>query len=151
MVLSFVFQLLAIPYHQSPIASAVAAPDPAQIAADLKAMFGDAAALCVQTDDKGAPAAPAGDCGDYCPLCQFAAQAAALIAPDAPTLHLPISVGSETIGIAPAPGAVPAPATAQKPRSRSAPPRRRRIPSRARPRRRGFVFSDWRLSNQCHP
>ena len=120
MALSFVFQLLAIPYHQALIASAMAAPDPAAIEAELKATFGDAAALCVQTDDKGAPAAPAGDCGDHCPLCQFAAQAAALISPDTPALHAPISVGSETIGIAPTPGAVAVPATAQN-RARAPP------------------------------
>ena len=118
--LSFVFQILAIPYHQALVASAMAAPDAAQIAAELKATFGDAAALCVQTDDEGAPAAPAGDCGDHCPLCQFAAQATALIAPDAPALHAPISVGSETIGIAPTAGAVPVWSTAQN-RARAPP------------------------------
>ncbi len=86
--LALLFQLAVIPYHQAlsaPIA-APAAVDVAAVAAELHATFGDAAALCVETDGKGAPLAPAGDCDDHCPLCHFAAQAAALVAPDLPPL-----------------------------------------------------------------
>jgi hypothetical protein len=84
--LSLLVQLVAIPYHQALAAPLFAESDTARIAADLKATFGDAAALCVQVDDKGTPLAPAGDCGDQCPLCRFAAHAATLGAPDAPAL-----------------------------------------------------------------
>jgi hypothetical protein len=111
--LSLLVQLFAIPYHQALSAPLVASPDAAAISAELKATFGDVAALCVQSDDKGAPRSQGGCCGDQCPFCRFAAQAAALVAPDAPALHEPISVDCETIGIAPAPGAIPAPPTSR--------------------------------------
>jgi hypothetical protein len=115
--LALLFQLVAVPYHQArsaPLApSALALPDVAAIAADLKATFGDAAALCVQTDDKGGPLAPAGDCDDHCPLCQFAAQAAALAAPDLPALPERIDAACRTLGAAPETGAVPACRTSQ--------------------------------------
>ncbi len=117
--LSLIIELFAVPYHQA-LSAPVASPDTAAIAAELKATFGDAAALCVQADDKGAPHSPAGCCDDQCPFCRFAAQAAALIAPDAPALHEPIGVGCETIGIAPIPGAVPAPPTSRN-RARAPP------------------------------
>ncbi|HKN26369.1 MAG TPA: hypothetical protein VJY34_00170 [Roseiarcus sp.] len=117
--LSLVLQLFAIPYHQALSAPLVASPDTAAISAELKATFGDAAALCVQSDDKGAPRAPGGCCDDQCPFCRFAAQAA-LIAPDPPALHEPISLGCATIGIAPEPGAVPAPHTSRN-RARAPP------------------------------
>jgi hypothetical protein len=109
--LSLIVQLFAVPYHQALSAPLVAEPDMAAIAAELKATFGDAASLCVQADDKGTPRAPGDGCDDHCPFCRFAAQAAALIAPDAPALHAPIRAGCETIGVAPLPGAVPAPPT----------------------------------------
>jgi hypothetical protein len=120
MALSLVFQLFAVPYHQALSAPLVASPDTAAISAELKATFGDAATLCVQADDKGAPQAPFGCCDDHCPFCRFAAQAAALIAPVAPALQAPISVGCETIGIACTAGAVPAQATPQN-RARAPP------------------------------
>ena len=49
------------------------------IAAELKALFGDAAQLCVQVDDNKAPVQhrPFGHCCDQCPLCRFAAHAVA--------------------------------------------------------------------------
>jgi hypothetical protein len=106
--LSLLVQLFAVPYHQALSAPLAALPDTAAISAELKSTFGDAASLCIQADDKGAPHAPGGCCDDHCPFCRFAAQAATLIAPDAPALHAPIRAGCETIGIAPAPGAVPA-------------------------------------------
>lgn len=105
--LSLVFQLVAIPYHQALLASGIAAPDESAIAAELRATFGESASLCVQRDDKGAPASPAGDCDDHCPLCQFAAQATALIAPDAPALPIRLEASCRTLGVAPETGAVP--------------------------------------------
>ena len=36
----------------------------------LKATFGDAAAFCVQVDDKRAPLHPSGHCDDQCPPCR---------------------------------------------------------------------------------
>ena len=120
MALSFLFQLVAVPYHQALVASAAAAPDAAEVAAELKATFGDAAALCVQSEDHGGPGAPAGDCDDHCPLCQFAAQAAALIAPIAPALPIPLGSTFLTIGSAPEIGAIPLPPTKQS-RARAPP------------------------------
>ena len=111
--LSLIVQLFAVPYHQGLSAPAVAPPDTAAIAAQLRATFGDVAALCVQADDKGAPLSPAGRCDDQCPFCRSAAQATALIAPDAPGLPGAIGVGCESIGAAPEPGAVPAPPTSR--------------------------------------
>ena len=98
----------------------MAAPDAAAIAAELKATFGDAASLCAQSDDDGAPVSPAGDCDDHCPLCQFAAQAAALIAPDAPALPVRLDTAFRTLGAAPETGALPVSPDETKPRPRSA-------------------------------
>lgn len=107
--LALLFQLLTIPYHQARSApiGPQAAFDVASVAAALKATFGDAAALCVQSDGKGGKGAPAGDCDDHCPLCQFAAQAAALIAPALPTLPARFDLAVRTLGVAPEAGAVP--------------------------------------------
>jgi hypothetical protein len=107
--LALLFQFVAIPYHQArsaPIAPQ-AASDVASVAAALKATFGDAAALCVQSDGRGGPDAPAGDCDDHCPLCQFAAEAAALIAPDLPALPARFDLDVRTLGAAPEASAVP--------------------------------------------
>jgi hypothetical protein len=107
--LALLFQLVAVPHHQAlsvPIAPSAAA-DVAAVAAELKATFGDAAALCVQFDGKGSPDAPAGDCDDHCPLCRFAAQAAVLLAPDLPVLPRRFDLAG-TLGAAPEAGAVPA-------------------------------------------
>lgn len=70
--------MLAIPAHApAPLSSSQ------QIAAELKAAFGEAAVLCVQDDDdNSAPATPAPHVHDHCPLCQFHAQASGLHAPD---------------------------------------------------------------------
>ena len=107
--LALVFQLLVLPYHQA-LSTPVAGPaavDVASIGAELKATFGEAASLCIQADDKGAPIAPAGDCADRCPLCQFAAQAVALVAPDLPVLPERLDAACRTLGVAPATSAVP--------------------------------------------
>jgi hypothetical protein len=96
--LSLFAQLFAAPYHQALSAPAFSVGD-AAIAADLKAVFGDAADLCAQVDDQGRPAplAPAGHCDDQCPLCRFAAQAAAFIPPDVGQLPEPLSADSHAI------------------------------------------------------
>ncbi len=122
--LSLIIRLVALPYHQALSAPAFASPGTAAIA-ELKATFGDAAALCVQVDakqadGKSAPAAPAGCCDDQCPFCRFSAQAAALIAPDAPALPQRLDGASRALGTAPEPGAVPALPTSQN-RARAPP------------------------------
>ena len=82
-------------------------PTRPEFAADLKATFGDAVEFCVHSDDKGAPHAPAGHCDDQCPLCRFAAQAATLVAPDAPALPERLDAACQTLGAASEPGVVP--------------------------------------------
>jgi hypothetical protein len=104
--LSLILQLFAVPYHQA-LSAPVVSPDTAAVSAELKATFGDAAALCVQADDKGAPHSPGGCCDDQCPFCRFAAQAAALIAPDAPALPRLLRPTRRTLGAAREPVAVP--------------------------------------------
>ena len=86
LALSLAVQLLVIPYHQALGALAAPQPDNVQVAAELKALFGDAAAFCVNIDDKGAPGAPSGHCDDECPFCRFAAEAGTLAVPDSPAL-----------------------------------------------------------------
>ena len=111
--LALLVQIIVFPYHQAQSAprGASAGLDVTAVAAELRATFGDDAALCVQTDDKGAPAAPAGDCDSHCPLCRFAAEAATLVAPDLPALpvrldetciRLGFDPGAETIRRSPA-------------------------------------------------
>jgi hypothetical protein len=86
LMLSLSLQVLFLPYHQALGALAAPPSDNARIASELKGLFGDAAALCVQVDDKGAPTAPAGQCNDHCPFCRFAAEAGTLVVPDSPAL-----------------------------------------------------------------
>ncbi len=87
-------QLLALPYHHPQGRS-----DHAEVAAFLKATFGDAAVLCV--DDDAHPAAPEhrhdhsdGDC----PLCQFGAQTVLFAAP-APMLPERIDVAAAPLPV----------------------------------------------------
>ena len=86
--LSLVVQLFAAATPPAFAAPAFAGADDAAIAAELKALFGDTAQLCVQVNDDTAPAKhnPPGHCCDQCPLCRFAAQAVAFVAPDLPAL-----------------------------------------------------------------
>jgi hypothetical protein len=86
--LSLIVQLFAAATPPAMAAPAFAGADDAAIAAELKALFGDAAQLCVQINDDKAPArhAPSGHCCDQCPLCRFAAQAVAFVSPDLPVL-----------------------------------------------------------------
>jgi hypothetical protein len=84
--LSLIVQLFAAATPPAFAAPAFAGADDAAVAAELKALFGDAAQLCVQVGDDKAPIQhnPAGHCCDQCPLCRFAAQALAFVAPDLP-------------------------------------------------------------------
>jgi hypothetical protein len=107
-VLSLIIQLFAVPYHQALAAPGLVESETARIAAELKATFGDAAALCVETDSKGAPPSPAGHCDDQCPLCRSGAQAAALIAPELPALPVRLDAACRVLGATPERGAVPA-------------------------------------------
>ena len=86
--LSLVVQLFAAATPPAMAAPAFAGADDAAIAAELKALFGDAAQLCVQVNDDKVPArhVPSGHCCDQCPLCRFAAQAVAFVSPDLPAL-----------------------------------------------------------------
>jgi hypothetical protein len=118
--LSLIIQLFVVPYHQASAAPGFAEPETARIAAELRATFGDAAALCVETDSKGAPLPPAGHCDDQCPLCRFAAESAALIAPELPALPVRLVAACLRLGTAPERGAVPA-CPAQRNRARAPP------------------------------
>jgi hypothetical protein len=84
--LSLIVQLFAAATPPAFAAPVFAGADDAAIAAELKALFGDTAQLCVQVNDDKAPGRhnPAGHCCDQCPLCRFAAQAVAFVAPDLP-------------------------------------------------------------------
>jgi hypothetical protein len=86
--LSLIVQLFAAATPPPFAAPAFAGADDAAVAAELKALFGDTAQLCVQVNDDKAPVQhnPAGHCCDQCPLCRFAAQAVAFVAPDLPEL-----------------------------------------------------------------
>ena len=83
---SLIVQLFAA--ATPPALAAPAFADDAAIAAQLKALFGDTAQLCVQVNDDKAPVkhAPSSHCCDQCPLCRFAAQAVAFVSPDLPAL-----------------------------------------------------------------
>lgn len=77
-------QLLATPLHRM-----AASTDVGRIASEFKAVFGDAAALCVQADGDERPGAPDPQrhCDVHCPLCQAGAGALALLVPpSAPAL-----------------------------------------------------------------
>jgi hypothetical protein len=120
--LALVVQLIAMPYQQALAGPAFSGSDTAAIAADLKAVFGDAAGFCAHIDDKGAPAphGPCNHCDDQCPLCRFAAQAAAFVPPDAPTLPVRLGAARCSIGAAPQFGAFSA-CPAQRNRARAPP------------------------------
>ena len=104
--LSLLLQILFIPYHQASGALAFVGSDAARVEALLKATFGGAAALCVQTDDDPSKA-PLGCCDDDCPFCRFAAEAAILVIPDFPALPIRRNVAAR-IGLPPEPRGPPA-------------------------------------------
>ena len=84
--LSLIVQLFAAATPPASAAPAFAGADDAAIAAELKAVFGDAAGFCAHTGDKGAPDGPCNRCDDQCPLCWFVGQTAAYVPPDLPAL-----------------------------------------------------------------
>jgi hypothetical protein len=101
--LSLIFQLFAAAAPPALATPAFAGADDVAIAAELKALFGDTAQLCVQVNDDKAPAQhnPSGPCCDQCPLCRFAAQAVTFVAPEGPAMPQRVNDGRHTIGAAP--------------------------------------------------
>jgi hypothetical protein len=120
--LSLIVQLFAAATPPAFAAPAFAGADDAAIAAELKALFGDTAQLCVQVDDDKAPVQhhPFGHCCDQCPLCRFAAQAVAFVAPDLPAL--PRRLESEADAIRAPPGQDVLPFYPSQPNPARAPP-----------------------------
>jgi hypothetical protein len=120
--LSLVVQLFAAATPPAMAAPAFAGADDVAIAAELKALFGDTAQLCVQVSDDKAPAqhAPSSHCCDQCPLCRFSAQAVAFVAPDLPAL--PGRLESEAHAIRAPPSQDVLPAYPTQPNPARAPP-----------------------------
>src|SRR5574337_1780370 len=116
--LSLLLQLVIAPYHQALSEPAFGGSDAARVEAQLKATFGDAAALCVQIDD-GPSKAPGGCCDTDCPFCRFAAEAATLVVPDFPTLLIRGDIAAR-VGLPPE--SRPSPATQPKSQRARAPP-----------------------------
>ena len=120
--LSLIVQLFAAATPPAFAAPAYAGVDDAAIAAELKALFGDTAQLCVQVNDDKAPAKhnPSGHCCDQCPLCRFTAQAVAFVAPDLPAL--PERLDSDAHATRAPPGQDVLPAYPLQPNPARAPP-----------------------------
>jgi hypothetical protein len=120
--LSLIVQLFAAATPPATAAPAFAGADDAAVAAELKALFGDTAQLCVQVNDDKAPVHhnPSGHCCDQCPLCRFAAQAVAFVAPDLP--ELPGRLESEAHAIRAPPARDVLPAYPVQPNPARAPP-----------------------------
>jgi len=119
---SLIVQLFAAATPPALAAPAFAGADDAAIAAELEALFGDTAQLCVQVNDDKAPAkhAPSSHCCDQCPLCRFAAQAMAFVSPDLPAL--PRRLDSEAHAIREPPSQDVRPAYPAQPNPARAPP-----------------------------
>ena len=119
---SLALQLFAAATPPALSAPAFAGADDAAIAAELKAVFGDAAELCAHINDHGAPSkhSPFGHCCDQCPLCRFAAQAVAFVPPDVPAL--PQRLDSDAHRIRAPPGQNVLPAGRAQPNRARAPP-----------------------------
>ena len=120
--LALVVQLFAAATPSAIAAAAFAGADDAAIAAQLKALFGDTAQLCVQVNDDKGPAkhAPSSQCCDQCPLCRFAAQAVAFVTPDLPALPERLKTDAHAIR-APPDGALLPTYRAQPNRARAPP------------------------------
>ena len=120
--LSLIVQLFAAATPPALAAPAFAGADDAAIAAELKAVFGNAAQLCAHINDDKASGkhAPCGRCCDQCPLCRFAAQAVALVLPDLPAL--PERLGSDAHAIRAPPVRDVLPAYPAQPNPARAPP-----------------------------
>jgi hypothetical protein len=119
--LSLIVQLFAAATPPALAAPAFAGADDAAIAAELKALFGDAAELCAHVNDQGAPGkhGPC-HCCDQCPLCRFAAQAVAFVPPDLPAL--PEGLDSDAHAIRAPPGREVLAAYPAQPNPARAPP-----------------------------
>lgn len=85
--LSLIVQLFAAATPPAMAAPAFAGANNAAVASELKAVFGDAAQLCVHINDDRAPAqhGPC-HCCDQCLLCGCAAHAVAFVSPVLPVL-----------------------------------------------------------------
>jgi len=106
---SLLVQLFAAATPPAVAAPAFAGADDAAIAAELKALFGDAGQLCSHAHDRGAPGkhSPC-PCCDQCPLCRFAAQAAAAyVPPDLPALPERLDSDAHAIRAPPARDVLP--------------------------------------------
>jgi hypothetical protein len=108
--LSLIVQLFAAATPPSLAAPAFAGADDAAIAAELKAVFGDAAELCAHVNDSAVPGkhAPSGRCCDQCPLCRFAAQVVAFVPPALPALPERLDIDAHAIRAAPGRNVPPA-------------------------------------------
>jgi hypothetical protein len=108
--LSLIVQLFAAATPPAFAAPGSAGAGNAAVAARLKALFGDAAQLCVQVNDEKVPArhAPFGHCCDQCPLCRLAAQAVAFVPPELPVLRGRPDSEAHAIRAPPGRGVVPA-------------------------------------------
>jgi len=120
--LSLVVQLFAAATPPALAAPAFAGADDAAIAAELKALFGDATQLCIQAHDDKVPAKhpPSSHCCDQCPLCRFLARAVALVPPDLPAA--PERLDSDAHAIRAPPGREVLPAHPAQPNPARAPP-----------------------------
>ncbi len=106
--LSLIVQLFAAATPPAFAAAAFAGADDAAVAAELKALFGDAAELCAHVNDDKAPAKHNSHCCDQCPLCRFAAQAVVFVPPDAPALPGRLESEAQAIRAPPARDSLPA-------------------------------------------
>jgi hypothetical protein len=106
--LSLIIQLFAAATPPAFAAPAFAGADDAAVAAELKALFGDAAELCAHVNDDKAPAKHNSHCCDQCPLCRFAAQAVAFVPPDLPALPGRLEAEAHAIRAPPARDSLPA-------------------------------------------
>ena len=108
--LSLVLQLFAVATPPALAAPAFAGADDAAIAAELKAIFGDAAEICAHINDHASPGkpAPSGHCCDQCPLCRFAAQVVAFVPPDPPALPERLDSDAQAIRAPPSRDVLPA-------------------------------------------
>lgn len=120
--LSLIVQLFAAATPPALAAPAFAGADDAAIAAELKALFGDAAQLCAHINDHGFPGehAPCGHCCDQCSLCRFPAQAVTFVSPAAPAV--PERLDSDAHAVRAPPGREVLPAHPVQPNPARAPP-----------------------------
>jgi hypothetical protein len=120
--ISLVVQLFAAATPPAMAAPAFAGADEAAIAAELKALFGASAQLCVQVNDDKTPGQhhPSSHCCDQCPLCRFAAKVVAFVGPD--LLALPGRLESNAHIIRAPPGNEVLPAYPIQPNAARAPP-----------------------------